>query len=425
MDSTEIFAVIGILALVVFAAFLAAAETALTNLPRAKAIALKEEGRRGAGSLLHLLEHRERYLNPVLLLILVCHLTSAALVGMIAESFVGGVGIAIAVVVTVAVIYVVAEAAPKSYALQHPDRMALLVAPVVALLAGFWPVRVLTRALIGVANLLIPGKGRKQGPVVSEDELLALAEVAVEEGEIESEERTLIRSIIDFGDTVAREVMVPRPDMVSFDCGASASEAMETVLACGYSRVPVAGDGGVDDIVGLVYAKDLMRAAREGKSEERVDTMMRVAHFVPETKKVSELLREMQEKKQHMAIVVDEYGGTAGLVTLEDLIEELVGEIVDEYDVEDPFVERLPNGDLRVNGRLSLDELNEQQHLDLPTGDWDTVGGLVFNLLGHVPVEGESVEVDGHRLHAERIVGRRIHRVRITPRPHELEPVDA
>jgi putative hemolysin len=425
MSSAELFAVVAIVLLVVFAAFLAAAETALTNLPRAKAIALKDEGRRGAGSLLHLLEHRERYLNPVLLLILVCHLTSAALVGMIAESFVGGFGIAVAVVVTVAVIYVVAEAAPKTYTLQHPDRMALFVAPVVALLAGFWPVRVLTRALIGVSNLLVPGKGRKQGPVVSEDELLALAEVAVEEGEIESEERTLIRSIIDFGDTVAREVMVPRPDMVTIDHAASATEAMETVLACGYSRVPVAGDGGVDDLIGLVYAKDLMRAAKEGKAEHRVASMMRSAHFVPETKKVAELLREMQEKKQHMAIVVDEYGGTAGLVTLEDLIEELVGEIVDEYDVEDPLLEPLANGDVRVNARISLDEANELLHLELPTGDWDTVGGLVFNLLGHVPHEGETVDVDGHLLRAERVTGRRIGRVRITRRSDDWEPAEA
>ncbi|HYD08656.1 MAG TPA: hemolysin family protein [Acidimicrobiales bacterium] len=420
----EVLAVIAIVLLVVFAAFLAAAETALTNLPRAKAIALKDEGRRGAGALLHLLEHRERYLNPVLLLILVCHLTSAALVGMIAETFVGGAGLALAVVVTVAVIYVVAEAAPKSYALQHPDRMALFVAPVVALLAGFWPVRVVTRALIHVANVLIPGKGREQGPVVSEDELLALAEVAVEEGEIESEERTLIRSIIDFGDTVAREVMVPRPDMVTIDCGATAGEAMETVLACGYSRVPVAGDGGVDDIVGLVYAKDLMRAAKENKADRRVDQMMRGATFVPETKKVAELMREMQSQKAHMAIVVDEYGGTAGLVTLEDLIEELVGEIVDEYDVEDPLLEPLPNGDVRVNARISLDEANELLHLELPTGDWDTVGGLVFNLLGHVPHEGETVEVDGHRLRAERVTGRRIGRVRITKRADDWEPAD-
>ena len=423
MSTVEVLGLFAIVFLVAFAALLAAAETSLTNLPRAKALALQEDGRRGAGSLLRLLEHRERFINPVLLLILVCHLTTAAIVGLLAQTYVGAVGIALSVVVVVVVIYVVAEAAPKTYALQHPERTALFAAPIVAVIAGFAPVRILTRGLIGLSNVLLPGKGRETGPVVSEEELLALAEVAVEEGEIESEERTLIRSIIDFGDTVAREVMVPRPDMVIVEDVDTAEEAMRTALACGYSRIPVVGERGIDDVVGIVYAKDLMRAANEDRDALPVSTLRREAMFVPETKKVAELMREMQARKQHMAIVVDEYGGTAGLVTLEDLIEELVGEIVDEYDVEDPFVERLPNGDLRVNGRLSLDEVNEQLDLDLPTGDWDTVGGLLFNLLGHVPDEGEAVEVDGHRLRAERVVGRRIGRVRITPRPPRREPV--
>ena len=156
-----------------------------------------------------------------------------------------------------------------------------------------------------------------------------------------------------------------------------------------------------------------------------VRTIVRPAVFVPEQKKVAELMREMQAQKVHMAVVVDEYGGTAGLVTLEDLIEELVGEIADEYDVEDPLLEPMPNGDVRVNARMSLDELNDLLHLDLPTGDWDTVGGLVFNLLGHVPQEGERIEVDGHVLRAERVTGRRIGRVRITRRADDWEPAEA
>ena len=157
-----------------------------------------------------------------------------------------------------------------------------------------------------------------------------------------------------------------------------------------------------------------MRAERNDRSDEPVGEIVRPAHFVPESKRVAELLREMQRDKFHMAIVVDEYGSTAGLVTLEDLIEELVGEIVDEFDVEDPQLEPLPNGDWRVNARMPLDEVNELLRLDLPDGDWDTIGGLVFNALGHVPAEGEAVEIDGHRLRAERVDGRRIGRVRIT-----------
>jgi putative hemolysin len=201
---------------------------------------------------------------------------------------------------------------------------------------------------------------------------------------------------------------------------------METVIQHGYSRIP-AWRKDIDDVVGIVYAKDLMRAAREGRGTGAVEPLLRTARYVPETKRVAELMREMQAEKFHMAIVVDEYGGTAGLVTLEDLIEELVGEIVDEFDVEDPLLEPLPGGDVRVNARMALDELNDLLHLDLPEGDWDTVGGLLFKLLGHVPSEGESVDVDGHRLRAERVQGRRIGRVRISranPAPVPAEGQD-
>ena len=425
MSSSIFPAITAIVLLVGFAALLAAAETAITNVPRAKAMALQEDGRRGAPSLVRLLEHRERFLNPILLLILVCHLTTAAIVGLVAESYVGPVGIALSVVVVAVVIYVIAEAAPKTYALQHPEKTALFVAPIVSVIAGFPPVRILTRALIRISNILLPGKGRPDGPVVTEDELLAFAEVAMEEGEIETEERTFIRSIIDFGDTVAREVMVPRPDMQTVVATETVDSVIDTVLACGFSRIPVVGDGGVDDVLGIAYTKDLILAVRAARSTAPISSLMRPAMFVPETKKIAELMREMQAKKQHMAIVVDEYGGTAGLVTLEDLIEELVGEIFDEYDVEAPPIERLPNGDIRVSGRLSLDEANEDLDLELPTGDWDTVAGLLFTQLGHVPAEGESIEVEGHILTADVIDGRRIERVRITPRPRDWKPAEA
>jgi putative hemolysin len=411
VSSSELIAVIAVLALVVTAGFLAAAETSLTHLARAQVLALEDEGRRSAAVLVRMLERREEVLNPILFLVLVCHLGAASLVTLLAQSYLGPIGILVAVVIEVVVIFVVAEAAPKTYALQHPVRTALVVAPVVRFLAASLPVRLLTRALIGVANIILPGKGRPAGPAASEEELLAFADVAVEAGEIESDERALIRSIIDFGDTVAREVMVPRPDMVTVAASATVGDAMETSIANGYSRIPVYNDG-IDDIIGIVYAKDLMRAARESGQDAPVQP--RPAIFVPETKRVAELMREMQAKQMHMAIVVDEYGGTAGLVTLEDLIEELVGEIADEFDVEDPLLEPLPNGDWRVNARMPIDEINELLHLDLPEGDYDTVGGLVFNQLGHVPTEGESVEVAGHRLRAERVSGRRIGRVRIS-----------
>ncbi|HUS62298.1 MAG TPA: hemolysin family protein, partial [Acidimicrobiales bacterium] len=240
--------------------------------------------------------------------------------------------------------------------------------------------------------------------------------LALQDSVIEAEERQLIESVIELGDTVVREVMVPRTDMVTVTAEFRVVDAMEVVILNGYSRIPACGEG-IDDIVGIVHAKDLMRAERDGNEERPVSTLARPAKFVPETKGVADLLREMQVERFHMAVVVDEYGGTAGLVTLEDIIEELLGEIVDEFDVEDPMIEPLPGGDVRVNARMALDEVNDLIHAQLPEGDWDTIGGLLLSELGHVPVEGEAVEVGGWRLVAQRVQGRRIGNVRL----HRLE----
>jgi CBS domain containing-hemolysin-like protein len=318
------------------------------------------------------------------------------------------------------VIFVIAEAVPKIYALIETDRAATATAPIVHALALVLPLRWLTRMLIGLANVVVPGRGRKAGPTVTEEELLALAGVAAQDLVIDADERVFIESILDFGDTVVREVMVPRPDMVTVSADFRVTDAMEVVILNGFSRVPVSGQS-IDDLVGIAYAKDLMRAERDGRGEVTIGTIMRTAHFVPETKKVAEMLREMQALKFHMAIVIDEYGGTAGLVTLEDLIEELVGEIADEYDVDEQRTEQLADGSLRVDASMNLDEVNDLLGAELPEGDWDTVGGLLFGLLGHVPNEGETVDADGYRLRAERVQGRRIRRVCIT----KLEPVEA
>jgi putative hemolysin len=400
--------------LLAFAAFLAMAETSFTRMNRVKAITLQEEGAPGADTLAKLVERPEHVLNPVLLLVLICHLIIATLVGVLIERrFAGALGFIAGIAFEIVAVFVFAEAAPKTYAVQHPDKSALRVAPLVSAIANFWPLSWLSRGLIGLSNAILPGKGLKEGPYVSEEELLAFADVAVEEDVIEREERALIHSIIEFGDTVVREVMVPRPDMVALESGAAVGDAMEVAIAAGYSRIPVY-EQNIDDITGIVYAKDLMKALREERDGITIRDLIRPAVYVPETKRVAELMREMQAEKFHMAIVVDEYGGTAGLVTLEDLIEELVGEIVDEFDVEEPLIEPLPGGDVRVNGRMPLDELNDLLHADFPEGDWDTVAGLVFNLLGHVPTEGETVDYDSHRFRAEKVQGRRIGRVRIS-----------
>ena len=405
------------------AAFIAMAETALTRISPVKAATMAEEGRRGAARLRRLVEHPERFLTPVLLLVLLCHLVAATLLGIVVDRHFGGAVLALFTVGQVAFVFVFSESMPKTWAVQHTERAALITSPIISAVVAFPPLRLLARLLIAVTNVLLPGKGLKQGPFVSEEELLALADVAAEEEVIEREERTLIRQVIEFGDTVVREVMVPRTDMLAVEGHARVCDAVEVVINSGKSRVPVF-EQGIDDIIGIGFARDLLKTEREGNGEDEVRTLAREAHFVPETKRVAELMREMQREKFHIAIVLDEYGGTAGLVTLEDLIEELVGEIVDEYDVEDAKWERLANGDYRVDARMPLDEVNELLAADLPDGDWDTIGGLVYSELGHVPHQGESVQVDGRRLTAEKVDGRRIERVRISPQL-ESEPQQA
>jgi CBS domain containing-hemolysin-like protein len=408
LHSSDSGLIVAIVLLVVASAFLALAETSLTRTSQARARGLAEEGRRGAKMLVRLMEHPQRFLNPVLLLELICQLVAASLVGVVAAHLFGAIGVIIGIVFEVVVIFVMGEAIPKNWALRHPSRSALLAAPIVTAVTRFPPVRLMAGALIGLANLFLGGEGRRRGPYVTEQELLALADVAQEESVIETEEAARIHSIISFGDTVAREVLIPRPDMVVVQADERVGDVIEVTMSAGYSRIPVY-DQSIDDIAGVAFTKDLMRAGREDRLDQPVRNLVRPAHFVPETKRISELMREMQDQKFHMAIVIDEYGGTAGLVTLEDLIEELVGEIVDEFDVEEPVFVPLANGEYRVNARMPMDELNDLLHAELPEGDWDTVGGL----LGHMASEGESVEADGHRLVAERVQGRRIARVRI------------
>jgi CBS domain containing-hemolysin-like protein len=411
VSAGEIAIAIAVVVLFLASIVLAAAETALTRVSRARAQALAEtSGRRGA-ILLELVEH-QGWLNPVLLVVLSTQLVQSTLLGVLASRLLGGWGVVGATALNVTLFFVVAEVAPKTWAIQNTDRVALAAARPVRMLAKLPPLPLVSRGLIGLTNVLLPGKGLKRGPYTSEEELLAVADLAVEDDIIEAEERELIESVIELGDTVVREVMVPRPDMVTVTSDFRVADAMEVVILNGYSRIPVC-EAGIDDISGIVLAKDLMRAERDGREEHPVAELARLARFVPETKRVSALLREMQQERFHMAIVVDEYGGTAGLVTLEDIIEELLGEIVDEFDVEDPMVEPLPDGGVRVNARLPIDEVNELLHAQLPEGDFDTVGGLLLSELGRVPANGERVVVGGWELTAQRVQGRRIGRVRI------------
>lgn len=424
VTTTDIWMMVAICVLLLIAIGTAVAETAIVRITRPKASALSDEGRSGSSPLLELVESPERWINSLLLVALLCQLVQATLTGIVVGRIFDNspLAIAIATALNVAIVFVLAEAAPKTWALQHPERAALVSARPVKMFVELWPLRMIARGLIGVTNILLPGKGLKEGPFVSEEELLAVAAEAAESNQIEASERQLIESIIEFGDTVVREVMVPRPDMVVVESDFRAEDVMEVVLLNGYSRLPVLGEG-IDDVIGLVFAKDLMRAERDGREDEPVANFVRPVKAVPETKPVSELLREMQADKFHMAIVIDEYGGTAGVVTLEDLIEELVGEIVDEFDTEDARIEPLAGGGVQVNGSLSIDDANDLLSVELPEGDYDTVSGLVLSLLGRLAVVGDEVEVPGVRLRVERVQGRRIVRVRLEEKEIENELV--
>lgn len=414
MTTSEVLLLIAIVILLVITAVFSAAETSFVRMSRARAEALNDDGGdapTNAALLRRLLDDRTRIVTPVLFVLVLCQLAIATIVSILAYRRWGASGVAIAFAVEFVVVYVFAVALPKAQAMADLDRVAIrLTGPI----GRFCRSPLLAWAVVPVMALVRSADTADDdaGPAVSEDELLALAELAAVDQAIDVEEQELIESTIAFGDTKAREVMVPRPDMMTVPSDLSAANVMELIVSNGFSRLPVTG-AGIDDILGIVHAKDLMAALIEGSSAKPVSTFMRDAHVVPETKHINKLMREMQAETFHLAIVVDEYGGTAGLVSLEDLIEELVGEIVDEFDVEEPMIEALGEGALRVNGKASLSSLEGLLGAKLPDGDWSTVGGLIFNTLGHVPETGETLEVGGHMLMVERVQGRRIARVRI------------
>ncbi|MFM8794864.1 MAG: hemolysin family protein [Acidimicrobiales bacterium] len=414
--TADVWMIVAIVLLFLVLAFLAVAEMGLSRMSKPKAQALADTGQRGGHALLSMVSRPERWVNPLLLSVNVAQTVQATLTGVVSGRLFGAPGVVIGVVLNVVVFFVFAEAVPKTYAVQHTDRAALGTARLTSFLVGFGPVRWISRGLIGLTNIIVKGKGLEQGPFVGEQEFLGIVEAAAEEEIIEHEERELIESIIEFGDTVVREIMIPRPDVVSVDAGLSVDNALDVAFEHGFSRMPVTRETeGDDDMIGIAYAKDLMRAVRAGRGGDPVAGLVRKAEVVPENKPVSKLMRDMQREHFHMALVADEYGSIAGLVTLEDCLEELVGEIVDEHDEEDPEIRHLGNGESLVDAGMSVSDFNDHFSARLPDEDWDTVGGFVFGTLEHVPVTGESLEHGGWRFTVVELEGRRIMTVKITP----------
>lgn len=391
------------------------AHAAIARIDRVKAHVLAQDERKGSAELLRIVEAPALPASVTYVIAGLAHVSAAALAaGWAVDRWdVGGEAV-IAVLVT-ATLFLVAEMAARSVAVLRTESTALWSAPILLRLTTiFGPIG---RVMIFLANLLLrPFRMTRlpKGPFATDEELRAIVDPTAEiedDEEDEEDERELIHSVFEFGDAIVREVMVPRLDMITMRSDASLEEALKVIVDAGYSRIPIY-DGEIDNIVGVLYAKDLMRRMHESdRPIKTVGSLGRAPTFVPETKRLNELLREMQDQHVHMAIVVDEYGGTAGLVTIEDLIEEIVGEIVDEFDREEPLVEPIDGASMRVDAKMPIDEVNELLGSELPDDEWDTVGGLVFGLTGRVPTVGETVRFDGLLFTTERVTGRRIQKV--------------
>jgi len=416
-------------ALVAAAGLFSAADAALSSFSRARAEELVDDGRNGARSLVRLLEDKAPYVNTVLLLRLLCELGATVLVTLqLHEAYAGRwlPTAATAVGAMAVVSFVVVGVAPRTLGRQHDEWVALISAPTLAAITRvLGPIPSL---LILIGNALTPGKGFRAGPFSTETELREMVDLAEASSVIEADERRMIHSVFELGDTTAREVMVPRGDVVFVECGKNLRQTLSLFLRSGFSRLPVIDDS-LDHVVGLVYLKDVVRRdfeAPDVETTQKVEELMRPAVWVPESKPCDDLLTEMQQNRQHIAVVVDEYGGTAGLITIEDIVEEIVGEITDEYDQEFREPLQLEDGSWRVPSRYLVSDLEELVGFEVEEEDVDSVGGLMAKVLGLVPIPGSEVETHGLRLLAEETAGRRnkIGTVRITPVPREEEDHD-
>ena len=403
------YAIVAIVLLLGFAGFLAATESALTSISR---VLIEElESKRGGELLKKFSKQPAKYLNVILLVRKTCELTATVLLASILlRNYPSAQAMALTVLIMVIVSYVVVGVGPRTLGKQHPHtwaRAGIGVAFFLAFILG--PV---TKLLIAIGNAITPGVGFRTGPFTNEAELRDLVDQAHERGLVESDEHEMIHSVFELGDTLVRELMVPRTDMVWIEKDKSLRQALSLALRSGFSRVPVVGDS-IDKIIGIAYVKDLARRTldhHEAEQNERVEQHMRPATFVPESKIAADLLKEMQRDQIHLAIVVDEYGGTAGIITIEDILEEIVGEIADEFDDGVEAFTWISEGKARAKATLHIEDLTDELGIELSEDhfeDVDTIGGLMAQKLGRVPIAGSTITVGDYLITSERPVGRR------------------
>ena len=415
--------------LLLFNSLLAAARSALVGASRARLRQMVESGSGGAALALRVAEGATPLIATVRLVQTGLRFIAAGLIAVEFEPALEGQlaqlpwlaeqagPLALLLLMLLAALLVVSlgELLPEAWVLRAPEQWAVVFAPLIAGLQ--WLLGPFVSLVLFLSSRVTQPLAGRQMPFVTEEEIKTMVDAGEEGGVIEEEEKEMIYSIFQIGDTMAREIMVPRIDVLALDVDTPVQQAVDAVMAAGHSRVPVY-QGSIDNIVGLLYAKDLLRAWKDGDQPAGLRDLLRPAYFVPETKKVDELLAELQQKRIHLAVVVDEYGGTAGIVTLEDIVEEIVGEIRDEYDInEEAMFERVNDDEYVFDARIDLDEVNDRLRLELPSGESDSLGGFIYGQLGHVPAPAEKINTDRAEFEVLSVAGRRIRKVRVRRRP--------
>jgi len=410
--SNDVTALLVAALLVVLSAWFVAAETAISRVSRSRVDELVREGSAGAKRLRVLLDDRARYVNVLLFTHMLLSICATVLVTRAFLVLIPGPvwwQLLAAALVMVVVGYIALGVAPRTLGAQHAEGIAMASARLARGLAAF--LGPITALLILIGNAITPGKGYREGPFATQAELRELVDLAEASDVIEDDERQMIHSVFELGDTIVRELMVPRTDMVFVESTKTLRQAMSLALRSGFSRIPVIGEN-IDDVIGVVYLKDMARRTfehHEAETSEKVDSLMRPVFMVPDSKRADDLLRDMQAARVHLAVVVDEYGGTAGIVTIEDVVEEIVGEITDEYDTEVPEVEQLGHGAYRVQARMHVEDFADLLGIEVDAEEEgvDTIGGLLARRLGRVPIPGARITVQGWDLTAESAAGRR------------------
>ncbi len=412
MDPESIAIFGGLLLCIIALGCISASEAALTSISRHRLGLLQEEDRPRGDVVQRLLEEPYRFKSALLLSRTGTTIIATSLLLLLFRNVSLFYGLA-ALIVLLVVMMIFSEGLPKAFALRNPAAAArLLAGPLAFMVSLLWPVAWLIGLLATPLLRLFVGSTTASTALVTEEELRMLVNVGEEEGLIEPEEREMIEGIFSFGDTMVREVMIPRVDIIALEEMATLDEALDLMIANGHSRIPVYAES-IDAITGVLYAKDLLPWMRVGRRDAHLLSLFRPVHFVPETMNVDALLRDLQARKVHLAIAVDEYGGTAGLVTIEDLIEEIVGEIQDEYDIGGPPVQIIGEGELLVDARVLIDDINHLAGLHLESDESDRIGGMVFEQLARVPQVGDLVKVDGAEIEVVSVEGLRPRQLRL------------